>query len=69
MRTTGKKLALPMPCSSSSMEYSVSSPSTDRAFSSDSLCEMKGLRLIDMEELLASVTRRASCNVCGSGLG
>ena len=44
-------------------------PSTDRACSSDSLCEMKGLRLIDMEELLASVTRRASCNVCGSGLG
>ena len=29
---------------------------------------MKGLRLIDLEELLASVTRRASCNVCGSGL-
>ena len=29
---------------------------------------MKGLRLTDMEELLASVTRRASCNVCGSGL-
>ena len=64
---TGKKLALPMPCTSSA-EYSVSSPATDRACGSDSLCEMKGLRLIDLEELLASVTRRASCNVCGSGL-
>ena len=50
------------------MEHSVSSPARDRACSSDSLCEMKGLRLIDMQELLASVTRRASCNVCGSGL-
>ena len=65
---TGKKLALPMPCSTSSMEHSVSSPATDRACRSDSLCEMKGLWLIDMEELLASVTRWASCNVCGSGL-
>ena len=65
---TGKKLALPMACSSSSMEYSVSSPAADRACSSDSPGEMKGLRLIDMEELLASVTRRASCNICGSGL-
>ena len=65
---TGKKLALPMPCSTFSAEHSISSPATDRACRSDSLCEMKGLRLIDMEELLASVTRRASCNVCGSGL-
>ena len=64
---TGKKLALPMP-STSSAEYSVSSPAADSACRSDSLCEMKGLRLIDLEELLASVTRRASCNVCGSGL-
>ena len=64
---TGKKLALPKPCSSS-MEHSVSSPATDSACSSDSLCEMKGLRLIDMQELLASVTRRASYNICGSGL-
>ena len=65
--TTGNKLALPMP-HLSSMEHSVSSPATDRACSSDSLCEMKGLRLIDLEDLLASVTRRARCNVCGSGL-
>ena len=64
---TGKKLALPVPCSPS-MEHSVSSPATDRTCSSDSLCEMKGLRLIGMQDLLASVTRRASCNVCESGL-
>ena len=64
---TGKKLALPMPCTSSA-ECSVSSPATDRVCVSEPLCEMKGLRLIDLEQLLASVTRRASCNVCGSGL-
>ena len=29
---------------------------------------MKGLRLIDVEDVLASVTRRARCNVCRSGL-
>ena len=29
---------------------------------------MNGLRLIDMGDLLASVTRRANCNVCRSGL-
>ena len=29
---------------------------------------MNGLRLIDLGDLLASVTRRANCNVCGSGL-
>ena len=29
---------------------------------------MKGLRLIDLDDLLASVTRRANYNVCGSGL-
>ena len=63
---TGKKLALPLPCSSS-MEHSVSSPATDRTCSYDSLCEMKGLRLIDMQDLLASVTWQASCNVCVSG--
>ena len=39
---TGKKLALPMP-STSSAEYSVSSPAADSACGSDSLCEMKGL--------------------------
>ena len=63
----GKKLALTIPYSFS-VEHSVSSLAIDRACSSDSLSEMKGLRLIDMENLLASVTRRASCNVCGSGL-
>ena len=63
---TGKKLARTMP-STSSVEHSLISPAADRACRSDSLCEMKGLWLIDMEELLASVTRRASCNVCGSG--
>ena len=63
----GKKLALSMP-HLSSMEHSVSSPATDRAYSSDSLCEMRGLRFIDLEDLLASVTRRARCHVCGSGL-
>ena len=63
---TGKKLALPMLCTSSA-ECLVSSPAIDRACESDSLCEMKGLWLIDLEELLASVTRRASCNICGSG--
>ena len=64
---TGKKLALPMPYKSST-ECLVSSPTIDRACESDSLCEMKGLRLIDLEELLASVTRRASCNICVSAL-
>ena len=39
---------------------------THGACSSDFQCEMKGLRLIDLESLLASVSRRASCNVCGS---
>ena len=61
------KLALPMPCSSST-ECSVSSPATDRACGSESLCEMKGLRLIDLEQLLASVTRLASCLVCDLSL-
>ena len=56
---TGKKLALPIP-STSSAEYSVSSPAADSACRSDSLCEMKGLSRIDLEKLLASVTRRAS---------
>ena len=46
------------------MDLSVNPPVTDGACSSDYLCEMKGIRLIDMENLLASVTRRASCNVC-----
>ena len=65
--TSGKKLALAK-LQSSSMDLSVNPLVTDGACSSDSLCEMKGLRLIDMDNLLASVTRRASCNVCGSGL-
>ena len=64
---TGKKLALPMPHTSSA-ECSVSSPAIDRASVSESLCEMQGLRLVDLQLLLASVTRRAICNVCGSGL-
>ena len=63
---TGKKLALAKP-QSSSVEHSVSSPATDRACGPDSLFEMKGLWLIDKENLLASITRRASCDVCGSG--
>ena len=62
-----KKLALAKP-QSSSVEHSVSSPATAIACSPDSLFEMKGLRLIDMENLLASITRQASCNVGGLGL-
>ena len=58
---SGKKLALSRP-SSSTCEPS------HGACSSDSQCGMKGLRLIDLESLLASVSRRASCNVCGSSL-
>ena len=50
------------------MEHSVSSPATNRACSPDYLFEMKGLRLIDMENLLATITRRASCKICGFGL-
>ena len=65
--TTGKKLALAKP-QSYSMEHSVSSPATGRACSSDLFFEIKGLQLIDMKNMLASVTRRASCNVCGSGI-
>ena len=62
---TEKKLALSTQ-HSSSMDIAVSPLVKDGA--SSSLCEMKGLRLIDLGDLLASVTRRASCNVCGSGL-
>ena len=64
---TGKKLALPKP-HSSSMNLAVSPLVTDGASTSDSICEMNGLRLIDLSDLLASVTRRANCNVYGSGL-
>ena len=60
-----KKLALPLPHSSST-DIAVSPLVTDGTCSS--ICEMKSLRLIDLDDLLASVTRRASCNVCGSGL-
>ena len=42
---TGKKLALPKP-HSSSMDLAVSPLVTDGARASDSICEMKGLRLI-----------------------
>ena len=64
---TGKKLALSM-LHSSSMDLAVSPLVTDGACSYNSFGEMKGLRLIDLGNLLASVTRQASCNVCGSGL-
>ena len=64
---TGKKLTLPKP-HSSSMDLAVSPLITDGACTSDSICEMNGLRLIDLGDLLVSVTRRANCNVCGSGL-
>ena len=63
---TVKKLALPKP-HSSSMDLAVSTLVTDGACT-DSICEMNGLRLIDLGDLLASVTRRENCNVCGSGL-
>ena len=57
-----KKLALSK-LHQSSAEHSVSSrDSADGACSSDSSSEMKGLRLIDIGSLLASVNRRASCN-------
>ena len=58
---SGKKLALSRPSTSTG-------ESSHGACSSDSLCEMKGLRLIDLESLLASVSRRAICNVCNSPL-
>ena len=56
---TGKKQELTRP-SSSIGECS------HGACSSDFQCEMKGLQLVDLESLLASVSRCASCNVCGS---
>ena len=56
---SGKKLALSRPSSSTG------EPSHG-ACSSDSLCEMKGQWLIYLESLLASLSRHASCNVCGS---
>ena len=64
---TGKKLALPKP-HSSSMDSAVSPLVTDGASTSDSICEMKGLRLIDLKDLLASVTKLANCKFCGSDL-
>ena len=63
---TEKKLALPK-LHSSSMDIAVSPLVTDGPCT-DSICEMNGLRLIDLGDLPASVTRRANCNVCGSGL-
>ena len=63
---TVKKPALPKP-QSSSMDIAVSPLVTDGP-STDSICEMNGLRLIDLGDLLASVTRRTNCNVCGSGM-
>ena len=50
---TGKKLALPKP-HSSSMDLAVSHLVTDGASTSDSICEMNDLRLIDLSDLLAS---------------
>ena len=50
---TGKKLALPKP-HFSSMDIAVGPLVTDGASSSDSICEMNGLRLIDLSDLLAS---------------
>ena len=64
---TGKKLTLAKP-HSSSMDLVVSPLITDGACTSDSICEMNGLKLIDLGDLLVSVTRRANYNVCGSGL-
>ena len=55
---TGKKQALTRPSSSTG------EPSHG-ACSSDSQTDFQ-LQLIDLESLLASVSRRASCNVCGS---
>ena len=60
-----KKLALPLPHTSST-DIAVNPLATDEACSSSS--EMKGLRLIDLDDLLASVNRWANCNVCVSGL-
>ena len=54
---TEKKLALPLP-HSSSMDIALRPLVTDGA--SSSLCEMNGLRLIDLGDLLAFVTRQAS---------
>ena len=63
---TEKKLALPKP-HSSSMDIAVSPLVTDGPCT-DSICEMNGLRLIDLGDLKASVTRRENGNFCGSGL-
>ena len=68
LTASGKKLTVSKPHQSSA-EHSVSSRDTaDGAYSSDSSSEMKGLRLIDIGSLLASVDRRANCNVCSSPL-
>ena len=60
---TGKKQALTRPSSSTGELSHVACCSDSQT---DFQCEMKGLWLIDLESLLASVSRRASCNVCGS---
>ena len=54
--TSEKKLALPLPHTSST-DIAVSPLATDETCSSSS--GMKGLRLIDLDDLLASVNRRA----------
>ena len=61
---TGKKQALTGHPSSPTGEPSHGACSSDSQ--TDFQCKMKWLRLIDLESLLASVSRRASCNVCGS---
>ena len=60
---TGKKQALTRP-SSSTDEPRHGACSSDSQ--TDFQCEMKGIRLIDLESLVASLSRHASCNVCGS---
>ena len=63
MTSTGKKQALTWPSSSTGEPSRVACCSDSHT---DFQCKMKGLWLIDLGNLLASVSRRASCNVCGS---
>ena len=59
---TGKKQALTRPSFSTGEPSHVACCSDSQT---DFQCEMKGLWFIDLESLLASISRRASCNVCG----
>ena len=54
----GKKLPLPKP-HSSSIDLGVSCLITDGACTSDSICEMNGLRLIDLGDLYQSFVYRS----------